>query len=363
LHKSSEIGTDYNTNILLASASVFAFAGAAAAEVTFSGDATLGYNDEAAFGNDGFYWEGNVAVSLSQELDNGLTAGATFDWNIDNHGSDIFDDGDNHTSANNYVLFIESDTAAMRFGNLDPVAEDNWGGVDGSAYDGFNDRDTHFDTVGFDAMLVGEITYGGVDGMISYGVDMDTTNNPLDALQLYVSSDFGGASVELAYQQAVAGTDEILGLGVSTTLGGADLGLAFVNATSGQSIGLDVAYPVGPATLGGYFTSNNNDSDAYGVSVDYADGPITVSVFYDNNVDNTAEDYGIEGSYDVGNGLMLMAGVTDAGDDIYVAGNYDLGGGAALLVSYADDKGGDSGDEIGDPEYQDGTTVEVSFEF
>ena len=34
-------------SILLASASVFAFAGAAAAEVSFSGSAALGYNDDA----------------------------------------------------------------------------------------------------------------------------------------------------------------------------------------------------------------------------------------------------------------------------------------------------------------------------
>jgi hypothetical protein len=34
-----------------------------------------------------------------------------------------------------------------------------------------------------------------------------------------------------------------------------------------------------------------------------------------------------------------------------------------LLSSCAVDKARDSGDEIGDPEYQDGTTVEVSFEF
>ena len=348
LHKSSEIGTNYNTNILLASASVFAFAGAAAAEITVTGSAELGYNDNAAGDNDGFYHDLDFTVVAEQELDNGLTAGASLDISNLSDGGSI--------DASDYVLYLESDTAALRFGDLDPVAEDNWGGVDGSAYDGFNDQDTHFGAGGFEAMLVGEI---------SYGVDTDgiTAEDELDALQVYATGDFGAATVEMAYQQAFAATDQILGLGVSTTLGGADLGLAFVNADSGQSIGIDVAYPVGPATLGGYFTSNNNDSDAYGISVDYADGPVTVSVFYDNNVDNTAEDYGIEGSYDVGNGLMIMAGVVDAGDDQYIAGNYDLGGGAALLVSYATDGDGGAGDEIGDPEYQEGTTVEVSFEF
>lgn len=347
-------------SILLASASVFAFAGAAAAEVSFTGEAELGYNDDAIGDNDGFYHDLDFTIVAEQELDNGLTAGASLDISNLSDGGDI--------DASDYTLYIESETAALRFGDLDPVAEDNWGGVDGSAYENFNDQDVHFGPGGFEAMLVGEIMYGGIDGMISYGVDTDgaTLEDDLDALQVYVTGDFGTVSAELAYQQEFGPTEEVLGLGVSTTLAGADLGLAFVNADSGQSIGVDVSYPFGPVTAGAYFTSNDNDPDTYGVSVDYSDGPIAVNVFYDNDVDNNAEDYGIEGSYDVGNGLMIMAGVVDAGDDTYIAGTYDLGGGAELLVSYADDGDDASGaadDEIGDPEYQDGTTVEVSFEF
>ncbi len=53
--------------LLLASASVFAFAGAAAAEVTFAGTATLGYNDDDILAisddNVGFYWDATVAVT------------------------------------------------------------------------------------------------------------------------------------------------------------------------------------------------------------------------------------------------------------------------------------------------------------
>jgi hypothetical protein len=71
-------------------------------------------------------------------------------------------------------------------------------------------------------------------------------------------------------------------------------------------------------------------------------------------------------SYDMGNGLALMAGYydeeswTDA--EMYVAASYDLGGGAALLVSYVDeDMEGD--DEMGPADYQLGTTVELSFAF
>ena len=68
--------------ILLASASIVAFAGAAAAEITFSGEATLGYNDtnneilgddpdtllvetdfDTVDDNIGFYWDASIDVT------------------------------------------------------------------------------------------------------------------------------------------------------------------------------------------------------------------------------------------------------------------------------------------------------------
>jgi len=80
-------------------------------------------------------------------------------------------------------------------------------------------------------------------------------------------------------------------------------------------------------------------------------------------------EYALEGSYDVGNGLTVFAGFlgddADGSEDtFYVAGEYDLGGGAEILVSYADD--GDeavAGEDLGDPEYKEGATVQVTFEF
>ena len=61
-------------SILLSSAAVFAFAGAAAAEVTLSGEAELGYNTSprAGFAEDeyeGFYTDLSVELTLSQTLD------------------------------------------------------------------------------------------------------------------------------------------------------------------------------------------------------------------------------------------------------------------------------------------------------
>ncbi len=360
-------------SILLTTTAIVAFAGAAAADghagIGFAGEATLGYNDDI---EDGFYWSSDVDVTMTAGLDNGVTAEATFGLNV------VDDSLSDEVVTSDFVLKLSTDGAALSFGDVDPVAEANWGGVDGDSVAGFNDQDVHFDVAGFEAMLVGEATVGGVDAKISYGVDADgaTAEDDVDALQVYASGDFGVASVEVAYQQEFAGTPQIFGIAGTASAAGAEITLAYIDDETESSFGIGVSYPAGPVTLGAYYSVNDPSEDAYGVSADYADGPISVSAFYDfagGATDADADDsseVGVEGSYDVGNGLTLLAGYisTTAGDAdatgaYYVAGTYDLGGGAELLISYAEDEANEANDEIGDPEYMHGTTVEVSFSF
>ncbi|WP_084860871.1 porin [Salibaculum halophilum] len=371
-------------SILLASASVFAFAGAAAAEVSFSGDTKLGYNeDDGPTTNgfpgddefDGFYWEGNLAVALSQELDNGLTAGATFDFDfVTSDGTGTSSLGDS-LDAGGYTVFIESDTASLTFGDTTFAAENRWVSAGDMEQDAFSEADG-------EAALRGDMTYGNIEGSISYVIanNADTYNasEDLNQLSLGASADFGGVNVVMAYQaesDEAAGfysgngdftDDEIFGLSAGTTFAGADVRVAYAtNQTADEdSIGIEGSYPFGPVTASAYFVAESMGDDNFGVSVDYSDGPIAVTASY---ADEQGTDIaGVEGSYDVGNGLMVMAGyLTEEGteDRFYVAGDYDLGSGAALLVSYAEDDDNVDGDEIGGPEYQRGTTVEVSFDF
>lgn len=344
--------------ILLASASIVgvSFAGMAAAEVSFGGSATIGYNDTV---EDNFYWDANLSVTLSQQLDNGITASATFDFDVaDNSlGEDLVSGG--------YVLSLTTDMGGLFFGDVDPVAESEWDGVDGSAVAGFNDADVHFDVADFDAILRGEVMFGGITGMVSWGVGIDGnafTNNDLDAMQLYVSGDLGNFGFQLAYQDEFGPTPQIFGVAVSTTFAGADAKLAYLDDGTESSIGVSVSYPIGPVTAGAYFTSNDIADDSWGISADYVDGPLSVSAFYD--VDQGADgQFGLEGSYDIGNGLMVMAGILDNGDAYYVGATYDLGGGASLLVAYADDENNPLNDEIGANDLMAGATVELSFEF
>ncbi|QEE36946.1 porin [Octadecabacter sp. SW4] len=359
-------------SILLASTAVIALAGAAAAEVSFGGEATLGYNDfdNGTGDNFGFYWEANIAVTLSQTLDNGLTAGATFDFDVaaTNLGTTLTTGG--------YVLFVESDTAGLFFGDTAFAAETRWVSAGDMEADGFSEADG-------EVALRGDISYGPVEASVSYVLaESGGTINMVDdlnQLSLGMVATFGNFDVAVAYQEASGeaggfyaangdfSDDEIFGISVGAAFAGADFRLAYAsNETSGEdSTGLSVSYPVGPVVLGAYYVSESDPTgDNWGINVAYENGPISVGLDYQD--DQGVEKIEVEGSYDVGNGLMVYAGyLTEDGteDRFYVAGGYDLGGGASLLVSYAEDDDNVDEDEIGAGEYQVGTTVEVSFEF
>jgi len=377
-------------SILLASASIVAFAGAAAAEVTFGGSAELGYNDTDALeenddgdfvaGDDdqGFYWDADLSVTFTQALNNGLTASATVGIDLadtDNLGNDDLD-------AVDFAFSLTSDTAGLHFGNVDTAAEIHWDAAGASAGSMAADAFSYNDG---GTVLRGDVMVAGVSAAVSYFID----DEELDQLQVAAAGTFGNFGVNFAYQEegecsvdtdgdSNCGGDyspnAVLGLSANTTFSGFTVQLAYAQWTGreGQgddgededdldSIGVQVSYPVGPVTLGAYYVMESSDDNAFGISADYASGPITVSVNYEDT-DVGDEDWSIEGTYSA-EMFTVLVGVSDAGDDMYAAVNAPLGEDAYILVSFADDGDGRSGDEIGDPEYQEGLTAEVGFSF
>ena len=376
--------------ILLASASIVAFAGAAAAEITFSGEATLGYNDfnsdtvdgVSVVDDTGFYWDASIDVTMSQTLDNGLTASATFGLNVvdGNLGEDV--------ASSDYVLSLTSDTAGLYFGNTEFAAVKHWTGAGEMDADGFSEEDG-------ETVLRGDITYGGVNSSVSYAVD--SANDSLEQLSLGADATFGTISVALGYQEETSfpgvggdfNPNKVLGVSAGTSFAGADVRLAFAQESftdsvtgdnvARQSIGVSASYPFGPVTLGAYYVMESGesdgivdpeDNDSYGITADYVSGPLSVSASYEvdqqdaSPTEDQTVDWELTGSYDVGNGITAFAGVVDAGDDYYVAGSMALGEGATLLVSYVKDGDeDDSDDEVGPNDYQEGATVELGFSF
>jgi len=370
-------------SILLTTTAIVAFAGAAFADghtsVGFSGDASLGHNDDI---ENGFYWDVNVDVKASATLDNGLTATASAELNV---ASDDTANANTTAEFDELKIVLSTSNISLSFGDIDPAAESNWGGVSGDSTIGFNDKDVHLNggtSALFDAIFAVEANVSGVTAALSYGVALDETapnGKSIDALQLYATGAFGMVTVEGAYQGEIGDNGRsLMGLSASTTVAGATITGAYLGesgtADEESSIGLGVSYPVGPVTLAGYYSMNDVAEDSYGVSAAYADGPIAVNAYYefDGNTDATDEatEFGVEGSYDTGLGLTVLAGyistevgTADATAQTYAAGVYDLGGGANILVSYAENEANAGDDEIGDPEYLSGTTVKVSFKF
>ncbi len=382
--------------ILLSSAAVISFAGVAAADghlgVTFSGSAELGFNDTAysttlttdaddadalntAFGVDtadsGFYTDLEVTIGLAAELDNGLTAAASIDL------EDLADGAD----ATEYELSLTSADSGLYYGDTNFAAQNVWVSAGDMAADNFSEADG-------EEVLRAEIGFGNVAAQMSYANGGGVAGaDTLEQLSLGVSADFGNVNVVAAYQDAASAAftasrgamdadgdgvmgeaangdfngAEVFGLSVGTSFAGADVRLAYADNGTEDSTGISVSYPVGPVTVDASYAVNSVSDDNWDLSVAYENGPIAVTVSTDEG-----DDWGIEGSYDVGNGLMVYAGVVDAGEDFYIGGEYDLGSGAALLVSFADDGDNDEAagdDDIGAQDYMVGTTVELSFEF
>lgn len=344
-------------SILLASVASVAFAGVAAAEVSFGGSATLGYNTIEE-GND-FYGSAELNVGFEQVLDNGLTFSGGFDLAL------VTDGLGETLKVSGFNAMVASDTASLAYGEFD----------NGVAFDAFADIDGMDITMPENDMemgLVGKASFGGFEFAAS--LDMATCGgcHP-DQLEIGVTGDLGGASVGLGYDY----DSGAMGVSASTTLGGADVAFAFASQGGDNSIGLSGSMPFGAVTVGATYAINSNADDAYGLSLDYAAGAISAGFSIDqdsawevtfgyaegavavNAFFQDDNDLGIQGSYDMGNGLVMYFGMIQGTNaETYAGVEYDLGGGASVLTSYSD-----SGVDKWDREYRKGVTVELSFEF
>ena len=372
-------------SILLTTTALVAFAGAAAADghtsVSHALSATLGYNNEVdAIGEDGFFWEGNLKTTATAALDNGLTAGAYFEITVS--GDDAAagsSDAGNALVASDFVLSLTSETASLYFGDTAPAGKKYFSAAGDMESDGFStDSDS--------AVLRGDVSFGGMNGSVSY--IMDDASNTAEQLAVGLGGSFGSVTVGLGYQEATTYVDAegdfnnsaVMGVSASTTVAGATITAAYADDSNdgvGQSgvaqtsTAIQVSYPMGPVTATAYYSMeqvNGVDAvagDNMGLTLAYAQDAVAVTLKVRD--EQGRNEWNLEGSYDMGNGATVLAGALNENEgndvDFYIGGTYDLGGGASLLAVYADDKDGDQADEIGSGEYDPGMTVAVSFTF
>ena len=372
-------------NILLTTTALVAFAGAAAADghtsVSHALSATLGYNNEVdAIGEDGFFWEGNLKTTATAALDNGLTAGAYFEITVS--GDDAAagsSDAGNALVASDFVLSLTSETASLYFGDTAPAGKKYFSAAGDMESDGFStDSDS--------AVLRGDVSFGGMNGSVSYIVD--DKSNTAEQMAVGLGGSFGSVTVGFGYQEATTYVDAegdfnnsaVMGVSASTTVAGATVTVAYADDSNdgvGQtgiaqtSTAIQVAYPMGPVKATAYYSMeqvNGVDAvagDNMGLTLAYAQDAVAVTLKVRD--EQGRNEWNLEGSYDMGNGATIMAGALNENEgadaDFYIGGTYDLGGGASILAVYADDKDGDQKDEIGSGEYDPGMTVAVSFTF
>lgn len=376
--------------ILLTSTALIALGGTAFAAghatdhgVNIAGDAEIGFNDDFEKGE--FYSFG-ATITMSAELDNGLTAAAS--------GDVALSDDKNTARASNvtiddFVMSLTSDTAGLYFGDTPTAAESLFSGVTNMEFDGFvedGDVDDAADT-DVTGILRGEMGFGAFTLGVSNVLRENATNNDLSVSQIAAKGAFGNFSVAFAHQtgettaltDAAGSVNDITGLTLGTTLGGADVKLSFTTrddassaaavATDGSSMGLQIAYPVGDLTVTAFYVSNDPDTgtmkDNYGLAIAYASGPLSINAhMHDGNDQENL----IQIGYDMGNGLTLMAGWEDSDgvvedDGSYIGATYDLGGGASAKVVFADGEREGLDDEIGADDVKDGLTVSLSLAF
>jgi len=357
--------------ILLTSTALVAFAGAAAADVSFSGSAEFSYNDTDAFSS-----AVELTAAASQALNNGYTASTSItidavagtiadgDISIANDSSSITyhvgNDGVGAASLGG-ALTKQSSVAGIHTGHETIVTTT-------TTTTTTNDNDDA--TITASATVAGATIRGSLhDGNvyeIGVSTDLGGTTINVGMTDGTFGATLGGSTGGVDFTAGFAG-DSSYAINASTTAGGADLSLDFGDL--GWQIGASM--PLGVATVG----VTLDDAQAWEVSVDTSLDAIDVGFTFDSAsawtmsagyaandmsftfaTDNLAA-WSLDATYDMGNGITAGAG-TDASSNQYVEVDYDLGGGANLSLDYATAAEVNPAEDI-----KAGTTVSVSFSF
>jgi hypothetical protein len=364
--------------ILLSSAAIVAFAGAASADISWGGDASLGYNDDV---EDGIYWDLGLTVGFDQELNNGWTASASLDVDISDNGVGTLSGLD--FAASDWALELANETTSLSFGDVDTAVAsfDFVTNVDNStpedAADGYEYGDDGISYADAGILLTGE--FGVVDFAASALVLEDSGDT--GAFSAFIGAEVGTVELGLLFAEEETFTSadgletatqaKTILASLATTYAGVDFTVNAGEVAGNTVYGLGAGYAFGDFSVAASYAVDKNadEQEAYYIYADYQVDAITVEAFYEDEYGE--EGYGLEASYDLGTGLVIGAGYiggTNEGGDqaTYIVSEYDLGGGASVLASYADaeeEAADDIDTGIGGYELMDGFTLELSLDF
>lgn len=290
--------------ILIASTALVMFAGAASADVAWSGFGRFGIVYDDAAGTDITYLEQRFQLDVvgTTETDNGLTVGGRYRLRSEEQkaGNDAGAPGYVRQTAAGTVnaaqMFIQSGGLELSVGNvdyaLDSMANLAVGNIGLQNFTSFLDGPGYASRGASPTGLALTYAMGGLNAHLSY----DTEAQATDA---YVSYDFAGYTFGVGGQDSDAYTTDWV-VAVGGTVGTAKFNASYVNDGTNGTGGVGGGYAVAAhfdvasgLTVGGYLTYF--DSDTAGV--------------------DSATGLGVDASYALGGGVNLVGGVYGTDDD------------------------------------------------
>ncbi len=259
--------------ILLASTILAMSAGYAAAEVSFSGSASMGVARDGS-GNFRDYSDLTLDITMSGEADNGLSFGATmsgtFGASYTFGDDDGFDYNDHHWGQPEVWVSGAFGKIAMSHNNYDFHDDDNDGG---------------------------DLKYTGTFGAISLGLIVEIPSGE-------GSVSFGYSAGSLALNANIDTFDE-WNIDATYTVGS----IAITGATNEDSLSsIKVAYDADGVTA----SVKLDTDDEWTIELGYSANSISI-----NASTNSDDGWSIDGSYDLGGGLSAVAGA-NYDDDVFV---------------------------------------------
>lgn len=321
--------------VLLATTMLVAGASIAAADVTLSGDARMGlisnFEDTTTpFAESDliFTSRARVTFTLSAETDSGLAFGGSF--RADNAGNASVGQAGN--------VFVSGAFGRLSMGDVDGAAQSATGHVAGVGLTGLGDLNESTFLGAGDMTNTAEPTalYEYSAGDFTFYVSatnpdalVDTTvaapNNFIAQMKAYALGaryTFGDYTVGLGYE-TLSGFSQAAGAFVPNTPDNVDVDHIVLKLTGtvagfelqgliGQADG-DVSGLVAAGAAPG--TTMLNNAKQYAASVSYTTGALTGSVFYtDDSALGGTTAYGLGGTYDLGGGASVVAGIAEDKD-------------------------------------------------
>jgi hypothetical protein len=289
------------------------------ADVTWSGSASLGYNDGTGVMAEGI----NTDIDLDVSMSNAGGYSASISAAMEGGGAITGED-----------IAITTPVVSIHYGEVVEAANSAYSDTDGLSGLG-SDEFTSEDGSGA-AVLISAST-GGMSVGFSDDATIDGSGSSFG-----ISGDLGGVSF------GIGSKGDNWGISASGSAMGGSISVASEEVEDEAATGVSLTMPLGDMSL----TVSATDGDFWGASVSTALAGATISAGTDSNDDTQ---FGL--STTIAGGFGLAADFdTDNGTELALT--YSLSDSATLSVSYNEDL-----DEDDDDSYEPGTEAKLAFTF